>query len=116
MRYLLLINGDADHYKNTPQAELDAMMPAYAKFSEVITESGEYVDGNALQWVDTATTVRVRGDETLVTDGPFAETKEILGGYYLVDCKDLDRAIELAALIPDVRNGSVEIRPVLELG
>jgi hypothetical protein len=115
MRYLLLIYGDRDYYERVEQSELDSMMDEYWAFTRSINESGEFVNGEALQPAETATTVRVRNDETLTTDGPFAETKEILGGYYLVDCKDLDRAIELAARIPDVRNGSIEIRPVMEL-
>ena len=115
MRYLLLIHGDRDHYAKAVQSELDAMHGEYNQFTESIRESGEFEAGEALQGADTATTVRVRGDETLVTDGPFAETKEVLGGYYLVDCKDLDRAIELASRIPDARNGSIEIRPLAEL-
>jgi hypothetical protein len=73
------------------------------------------VSGDPLQGLDTATTVRVRSGKTASTDGPFAETKEVLGGYYLVDCKDLDRAIELAAQIPGARTGSIEVRPLMEL-
>jgi len=115
MRYLLLIHGDADYYSKVAQSELDAMLGEYYKFTDAIRESGEFVEGAALQGTETATTVRVRGDDTMVTDGPFAETREVLGGYYLVDCKDLDRAIELASQIPDVRNGSIEIRPIAEL-
>ena len=114
MRYLMLINGDGDYYAKADQAEIDAMLPEYFTFTEQIRDSGEYEHGEALQGTDTATTVRVRGGETLVTDGPFAETREVLGGFYLVDCKDLDRAIELASRIPDVRNGSVEICPIME--
>ncbi len=114
MKYLLLIYGGRPSDDAAPQPDVD-MLPEYDAFTEMINESGEYQSGAALQDISTATTVRVRGDETLVTDGPFAETKEVLGGYYLVDCKDLDRAIELASRIPDVRKGSIEIRPLLDL-
>ena len=79
-------------------------------------ESGERLRGEPLQGDETAPTVRVRGGRTASTDGPFAETKEVLGGYYLVECKDLDRAIELAARIPGAHGGSVEVRPVMERG
>lgn len=115
MRYLLLIYTDGTSTRDTGQAERDTMMTEYWEFTRSITESGEFVGGEALQPADVATTVRVRNDETLTTDGPFAETREILGGYYLVDCKDLDRAIDLASRIPDVRTGSIEIRPIREL-
>jgi hypothetical protein len=87
----------------------------YMTFTREIADSGELVAGEALQAVDTATTVRVRDGKKATTDGPFAETKEVLGGFYLVDVKDLDRAIELAAKIPGARTGSIEVRPVWEL-
>jgi hypothetical protein len=115
MRYLLLIYGEPTVYANASQSDLDAMMTEYYDFTEAILESGEHQGGAALQGTETATTVRVRNDETLTTDGPFAETREVLGGFYLVDCKDLDRAIELASRIPDARTGCVEIRPIMEL-
>ncbi|HEY3259556.1 MAG TPA: YciI family protein [Pseudonocardiaceae bacterium] len=115
MRYLLLINNDADYLATADPADFEAMRPEYFTFTEEIRESGEFQHGEALQAADTATTVRVRNGETLVTDGPFAETREVLGGFYLVDCKDLDRAIELASRIPGARDGSVEIRPIQEL-
>ena len=110
MKYALLIYGD-------PNAPGDADMHAeYMKFTQEILESGEMVGGDALQAIDTATTVRVDGGKRTTTDGPFAETKEVLGGFYLVDVKDLDRAIELAAKIPGARTGSVEVRPVADVG
>ena len=74
---------------------------------------GAYVASEALGGVDNATTVRVRDSKSLITDGPFAETKEVLGGFYLLDCKDLDEALEYAAKIPDALNGAVEVRPIL---
>jgi hypothetical protein len=84
----------------------------YNAFTESIRESGHLVGGDALHPVETATTVRVRGGETMVTDGPFAETKEQLGGYYLIEAKDADEAISIAARIPGANHGSVEVRPV----
>ena len=108
MRYMLLIYGN-------PEADYPPdLMDQYTKFTNAIQESGEMLAGDPLQGLDTATSVRVRNGETATTDGPFAETKEWLGGYYLVDCKDLDRAIELASQIPDARWGTVEVRPVME--
>ncbi len=109
MRYMLLIYGD-------PTAPVEeGVFEEYGAFTQSIVDSKEFVAGDPLQGADTATTVRVRAGDTKTTDGPFAETKEVLGGYYIVDCKDLDRAIELAAQIPDSRTGSVEVRPVMEL-
>ena len=108
MKYMLLIYGD-------PTLQGPDLFPEYAKFTQEILDSGEMVAGDPLENVDTATTVRVRDGKRATTDGPFAETKEVLGGYYIVDVKDLDRAVELAGKIPDSRTGSVEVRPVMEL-
>jgi hypothetical protein len=83
------------------------------KFSQDVQESGHMVGGNALMPTDTATTVRVRDGETLVCDGPFAETKEQLGGYYLLECENLDEAIAKAAKIPSAKCGSIEVRPIM---
>jgi hypothetical protein len=115
MRYMLLIYGDPSLADSMTPEEGEKIMADYYTFTQSIVESGELVSGEPLQGVETATTVRVRGGRTASTDGPFAETKEVLGGYYLVDCKDLDRAIELAARIPAAHGGSVEVRPVMEL-
>ena len=115
MRYMLLIYGDPSLAASMTPEEGEKMMADYYTFTQSIVESGELLSGEPLQGVETATTVRVRGGRTASTDGPFAETKEVLGGYYLVDCKDLDRAIELAARIPAAHGGSVEVRPVMEL-
>ncbi len=114
MNYLLLIYTDE---AQLPAAEADAnaMHAAYRAFTEGIAESGVLRAGDALEGVATATTVRVRSGETVVTDGPFAETKEQLGGYYLVECDDLDAAIEIAARIPGATIGSIEIRPIMSL-
>lgn len=115
MNYLLLIYTDESERTSESQTDAEAMFAAYRSFSESIAESGVLRAGDALEGIATATTVRVRGGETVVTDGPFAETKEQLGGYYLVECDDLDAAIEIAARIPGAVNGSIEIRPIMSL-
>jgi hypothetical protein len=114
MRYLLLIYGNEQALAQMSEAEGGEQYQAYDTFTKDIVDRGLFQSGEALQPTSTATTVRVRNDETLTTDGPFAETKEQLGGYYLVDCKDLDHAIETAARIPGARNGSIEVRPVMD--
>jgi hypothetical protein len=113
MKYMLLIYTDPAAW-DPDQAE--SIHAEYMAFTNGIMESGELVAGDALQPTETATSVRVRDSKRTTTDGPFAETKEVLGGYYVVDVKDLDRAIELAAQIPDSRTGSVEVRPVMDMG
>jgi hypothetical protein len=114
MKYALLIYGDESHYPAPESAEGAAEMEAYYAFTEAINAEGINQGGEALRSVATSTTVRVRNDEVLATDGPFAETKEQLGGFYLVDCDDLDQAIAAAARIPGARYGSIEVRPVIE--
>jgi hypothetical protein len=110
-QYLLLIYGDpADAPAPEQQA---AMMPEWFAYTEQLGASGAMVGGNALESAETATTVRVRDGETLVSDGPFAETKEILGGYYLIDVPDLDTALGWAAKMPNIAYGTVEVRPVV---
>ncbi|ONI84419.1 hypothetical protein ALI144C_14745 [Actinosynnema sp. ALI-1.44] len=108
MRYMLLIYDC--HREQMPDNYRD-VVNAYA---EHLKDRGVFVAADPLHLPDTATTVRVRDDDTLITDGPFVETHEHLGGYFMLDCKDLDEAIELAALCPMAKVGSVEIRPVLE--
>jgi hypothetical protein len=113
MQYLLMI------YRN--EAELGAMTPAdrqkmtaeYGAFTQSIIQSGNFKAGDGLQPTSTATTVRVRDGKTLTTDGPFAETREQLGGYYLVEAKDLDAALAMAARIPGAKTGSIEVRPIM---
>jgi hypothetical protein len=114
MRYMLLIYGDEQAQAGMSEADAAAQYQAYNAFSQDIVDRGLMQGGEAFQPTSTATTVRVRNDETLTTDGPFAETKEQLGGFYLVDCKDLDEAIATAAKIPGARDGSIEVRPVME--
>jgi hypothetical protein len=113
MRYLLLIYQDEVAHAKWSQEELAAEYEGYNAFG-VETQKRGVESGSALMPTNTATTVRVRDSKTLTTDGPFAETKEQLGGFYLLNCKDLDEAIEVATKIPAVTNGSIEIRPVME--
>ena len=114
MRYLLLIyQNEAEHAKLS-QEELGAEYGAYMAFGEEVQKKGVFLSGEALMPTNTATTVRVRGGKTLSTDGPFAETKEQLGGFYLLNCKDLDEAIQFAAKVPAATDGSIEIRPIME--
>ncbi|NWF70757.1 MAG: YciI family protein [Chloroflexi bacterium] len=116
MKYMLLIYGsEAEHRQLSPEA-LQAEMAAYYAYSDAAQKAGVLVASNALHEVQTAKTVRVREGKALTTDGPFAETKEQLGGYYLLDCKDLDEAIKWAAKLPGAAGGSVEIRPIVVFG
>ena len=116
MRYLLLIyTNEAQDVSATP-ADQEAIMTAYNAFTADLAASGALKAGEALQPTGTATTVRVRNGKTVTTDGPFAETKEQLGGFYMVDCKNLDEAIAWAARIPGARFGSIEVRPIMEFG
>jgi len=114
MRYLLAIYGDEQGASQATEADTAAMIAAYDSFTKDIVDRGLFQAGEALLPTSSATTVRVRGGRTLTTDGPFAETKEQLGGYYVVDCKDLDEAIEVAAKIPGASAGSIEVRPIME--
>ncbi len=113
MQYLLLIYRAEAEMAKIPPADLNAMYAEYGKFTQEITNSGNYVGGNPLKPTTTATTVRVRDGKRVVTDGPFAETKEQLGGYYLIEANDLDQAISIAARIPGARAGSIEVRPIM---
>ncbi|HEX8691974.1 MAG TPA: YciI family protein [Longimicrobium sp.] len=114
MRYLCLIYDEEKKLAEMPKDESDAFMGEYFAFTEGIRGSGHYVAGEALHPVHTATTVRVRGDQVSTTDGPFAETKEQLGGFYLVEARDLNEAIQIASRIPSARTGSIEVRPVVD--
>ena len=115
MKYALLIYASEQDWASQTEEESQAQFQDYMAFTKDIVDRGIYKGGEALQQIATATTVRVRDGETLTTDGPFAETKEQLGGFYLVEAKDLDEAIEIATRIPDVRRGSIEVRPVMEM-
>ena len=113
MKYLLLIYENEADFANLSEAEGNKIFAEYMDYTKGIKKNGNYIGGEALQPVATATTVRQRNGKTLTTDGPFAETKEQLGGFFLVEAKDLDEAIKLAGGIPAVRNGSIEVRPIL---
>ena len=113
MQYLLLIYGDQNGWESMSEEERGQVFQAYGTFTQELEDSGAMVGGNALQPTETATTVRVRNDETLTTDGPFAETKEQLGGYYLVDVNSIHDALEWASKIPGARHGAIEVRPVM---
>jgi hypothetical protein len=112
MQYLLLIYNDEAKMKSATQADMEAMITDYRNFTGEIVKSGNMRAGDALQPTTTATTVRVREGKVLKTDGPYAETKEQLGGYYLVEARDLDEALKLAARVPGARSGAIEVRPV----
>jgi hypothetical protein len=112
MQYLLLIYDNEKKWATMTEGDSKNIMQEYSTFTEELQKSGKLVAGDALQPTHTATTVRVREGKRLTTDGPFAETKEQLGGYYLVEAKDLDEAIAIAAKIPSARLGSIEVRPI----
>jgi hypothetical protein len=113
MKYLLLIYENERVTAGRPEAEGRKIFQEYMDFTNRIHKNGNYVAAEALQPVSSATTVRVKDGKTLTTDGPFAETREQLGGFYLVEAKDLDEAIKLATGIPAVRTGSIEVRPIM---
>jgi hypothetical protein len=113
MKYLCLIYSNEASRPSMTKEEGDAMFGEYMAFTQDIQKSGHMIGGEALQPTQTATTVRVRNGKVSTTDGPFAETKEQLGGYYLVEAKDLNDAIQVAARIPGAKYGSVEVRPIL---
>jgi len=115
VQYMLLIYDDEKLWAGLGDAERGSIMQEYFTFTNGLRESGAYVDGAPLQPTSTATTVRLRDGEQLVTDGPFAETKEQLGGFYLVETESIDEAIAHAAKIPSARLGSIEVRPVLQI-
>jgi hypothetical protein len=112
MQYLLMIaDSEADEAKMTPDQNT-ALLAEYRAFTESVQKSGKLVGANRLQATTTATTVRVRNGKIQTTDGPFAETREQLAGYYLVEADDLDEAVKLAAKIPSAKSGAIEVRPI----
>jgi hypothetical protein len=113
MQYLLLIYEPEVDYSALTQEEGAAEMEHWGAYGKWLEEKGWLVGGHALQPVATATTVRERDGRTITTDGPFAETKEQLGGYYLIDCETEEQAVEAASKIPSVGRGSVEVRPIM---
>jgi hypothetical protein len=114
MKYLCLIYDEEKKLHAMTKSEADNLMQEYFSFTKAIQKSGNLLGGNDLQPVQNATTVRVRGGKVSTTDGPFAETKEQLGGYYLVEAADLNEAIQIAARIPSAKLGAIEVRPVQE--
>ena len=113
MQYLLLIYSDEKQWANLSEAERSAMLQEYTNFSQSVARSGHLRGGNELHPTSKALTVRVRNRKQAVTDGPFAETKEQLGGYYLIEAKDQDEAVAIAARIPSARVGCIEVRPII---
>ena len=115
MKYLCLIYSQESQMASMSKSESDALMSEYWAFTEAIKKSGHYVAGEALQPVHTATTVRIRNGKLSTTDGPFAETKEQLGGFYMIEARDLNDAIQVASRIPGARVGTIEVRPIAEV-
>jgi hypothetical protein len=113
MQYLLLIYGEENRWGKMPSTERDKILGEFGAFTQSIADSGNLRGGNELDVTAKAKTLRVRDNKRLLTDGPFAETKEQLGGYYLVEAKDLEEAVSIAARIPSARWGSIEIRPII---
>ena len=112
MKYLLLICGNESELAKRTPSQGAAIFKEFGEFTQSIINTGHFVAGERLQPTSTATTVRVRDGKTLTTDGPFAETKEQIGGYYIVEAKDIDDALAIAARIPAARWGSIEVRPI----
>src|SRR6185312_14555946 len=113
MRYLCLIYSDESMWQKAPKSDLDKMMSEYKEFGDSIKKSGHYVGGARLEPTHAATSIRIRNGKTSATDGPFAETKEQLGGFYLIEGRDLNDAIQVASRIPGAKTGSVEVRPIM---
>jgi hypothetical protein len=114
MKYMLLLASDPANEPVPDSAEFGPYMAEWAAYSQALAEAGAMVAGEALQGADTASTVQVRDGKRIVTDGPFIESKEVLGGYYVIDVADLDEALDWAARIPNVHFGTVEVRPVMQ--
>jgi hypothetical protein len=114
MRYLCLIYEDEKWWEKATEADMQQGMAEYNGFTEAIKQAGNYIGGEALQPTKTATSVRVRNGKLSTTDGPYVETKEQLGGYYLIKAKDLNEAVQVASRIPGAKHGTVEVRPVME--
>ena len=115
MQYLLMIYSAEGVEPQPGTAEFGALMQEYFEFTQDVKDRGLFEAGQPLERVNTATTVRVRDGDIQISDGPFAETKEVLGGYYLLNCKDLDEALACAAKIPTAKFGSIEVRPIMQL-
>lgn len=114
MKYLCLIYDDEKEWQKLPKERVDKIMGEYKAFGDSIRKSGHFVVGSQLQPTHTATIVRMRNGKVSTTDGPFVETKEQLGGYILIEAKDLNDAIQVASRIPSAKDGSIEVRPIVE--
>jgi hypothetical protein len=114
MKYMLLLFGDENAWETSSEQDLEAEMARYERYDRELNEAGVFVSGEGLQPTPTATTMRIVGGERILTDGPFAETKEQLGGFYVLECKDLDDALAWAERCPASGDGSIEIRPVMD--
>ena len=114
MRYLCLIYEDEKWWEKASEADMQKGMADYNGFTQSIKQSGKYIGGEALQPTKTATSVRIRNGKLSTTDGPYVETKEQLGGYYLINAKDLNDAVQVASRIPGAQHGTVEVRPIME--
>ena len=115
MKYMLLIYHDEQSWDAIDESERQQIYGEYRKLREQLVSRGQFVTGSQLQPISTATTVRVRDGKELVTDGPFAETHEQLGGYFLIEAENLDEATSIAAQIPSARTGTIEVRPLVEV-
>jgi hypothetical protein len=116
MKYMVLLYNDPALEPAYGTPEFQSMMMAFGAANEQMAKGGVLLHGDGLQDVETATSLRIRGGKTETMDGPFAETKERLGGYYILDCKDLDEALKYAALLPSATFGTVEVRPLADYG
>ena len=114
MKYLCLVYHEESTIDALPKSEYDAIMGEVLAYREELRRGGHYITSSALQYVQAATTIRVRDGRLSVTDGPFAETREQLGGFYLIEARDLNEAIRLASKMPPARLGSIEVRPIKE--
>jgi hypothetical protein len=114
MNYLLMIYGNEKAQAAMSQEEMGAVMGEYNAYTEALQQAGVLLGANALHYTSAATTLRLQGGERVITHGPFAETKEQLGGYYLLSCQNLDEALEWAARCPGARVGAIEVRPVVD--
>ena len=116
MKYMLLLASDPAHEPGPDSEAFGPYMAEWAAYSQALAEAGAMVTGEALQGAETASSVQVRDGKRIVTDGPFIESKEVIGGFYVIDVADLDEALEWAARIPNVHFGTVEVRPVMQFG
>jgi hypothetical protein len=115
MKYMLLLHNDETWWQTASEQEIQEGMRAYGEYGRALEEAGAYIDGAPLQGSHATTTISIRDGETITTDGPFAETKEQLGGYYLIECETLDEALEWARRNPSAFTGHVEVRPLMEM-